>query len=94
MIQSTQAERVLLAGWGSSSAGSPPNPFLKGLELTYLGKELGTPVLAQQNKTYQLNQIMATSVEGSTCKGDSGGPLLYSPCELSLLQTFFEGKCA
>lgn len=34
-----------------------------------------------QNKTLQLNQVMATSVEGSTCKGDSGGPLIYSPCK-------------
>ena len=66
--------------------GSPPSPVLRALDLGLFSRDNGQAVLSPQNKTLLDNQIVAGVLAGSTCGGDSGGPLLYSPCKMTHTQ--------
>ena len=80
------------AGWGvtSDNPEGGPSPILRNATLSYLSAELCNTVIKADTSglSIKANMLCAYSAATSTCSGDSGGPILYSPCEDKLSQFY------
>ena len=74
------------AGWGvtSNNPEGGPSPILRNATLSLLPPNVcnDTTQTDAGGLSIKANQLCAASEATSTCDGDSGGPLLYSPCEV------------
>ena len=79
------------AGWGvtSDNPEGGPSPILRNATLSLLSPDVcnATTQTDAGGLSIKPNMLCAASQATSTCDGDSGGPLLYSPCEIRIAHT-------